>query len=381
MKILHIITAPAAGGAEMYIKDLAKSLLSQGHSVHIGFLGKAGDIGRSQDFERSFLTELADAGVKFFFIGSASRSFPWLGALRVRRYVKEENIDIYHAHLSYGIVFGSLIRIPRIYTHHNAKMRVSRSVFNILKIWIDELVAISSLCGRALSEFSGRDVTVIRNGIDLTKIIRKQVIVDRPAQLIRCVAVGGITKQKNYNLLVAAVERIPAGVRSRLLISIAGEGPQAETYELRKAVQKTGLGDLIELLGNVDDIPALLNQSDLFLMSSAWEGLPIALIEATSSGLPCIVSDVGGCREVIDTCKNGLVVGPDNAQALADAIECLVKTPARLTEYSDNALKYSSEFSIERACEGHLALYAKLLSNRLSLAVSHTKQDVPRLIA
>ena len=370
MKILHIITAPAAGGAEMYIKDLAKSLLSQGHSVHIGFLGKARDIGRSQGFERSFLTELADAGVKFFFIGSAARSLPWLGALRVRRYVLEENIDIYHAHLSYGIVFGSLIRISRIYTHHNAKMRVSRFVFNILKIWIDELVAISSLCGRALSEFSGRDVTVIRNGVDLTKIIRKQVIVDRPEQTICCVAVGAITKQKNYALLVSAVERIPVEVRSRLTVSIAGEGSRAERDKLQKAIEKAGLGRTIDLLGNVADIPALLNQSDLFLMSSAWEGLPIALIEAAATGLPCIVTDVGGCREVIDKCRNGLVVVPDSAQALADAIEGLVKTPARLTEYSDNALKYSPEFSIERACEGHLALYEKLLKKEVSTAIS-----------
>jgi glycosyltransferase involved in cell wall biosynthesis len=183
---------------------------------------------------------------------------------------------------------------------------------------------------------------------------------DGPESTIRCVAVGAITKQKNYNLLVSAVACIPASVRSRLTISIAGEGSQVETENLVKTIAEAGLDGSMELLGNVDDIPALLDRSHLFVMSSAWEGLPIALIEAASAGLPCIVTDVGGCREVIDTCSNGLVVAPGNVQALADAIESLVREPSKLTEYSDNALTHASEFSIERACEEHLALYEEV---------------------
>jgi glycosyltransferase involved in cell wall biosynthesis len=344
----------------MYVKDLAKRFLSQGHSVHIGFLGEASDTGRSIVFENAFLAELRSAGVNYFFVGHNSRKFPWMGAIRVRRYVRDENIDVYHAHLTYGIVFGALLDIPRIYTHHNAKMRVNRFIFKVLKRWVDQFVAISDLCGRLLAEYAGRNITVIRNGVDIGKISQKRVILDGPESTIRCVAVGAITKQKNYNLLVSAVARIPASVRSRLTISIAGEGSQVETENLVKTIAEAGLKGSIELLGNVDDIPALLDRSHLFAMSSAWEGLPIALIEAASAGLPCIVIDVGGCREVIDTCRNGLVVAPGNVQALADAIESLVREPSKLTEYSDNALTHASEFSIERACEEHLTLYEEV---------------------
>ena len=370
MKILHIISAPAAGGAEMYIKDLAKKLLSHGHSVHIGFLGKANDTGRSIDFERAFLAELEGAGVEYFFVGNNSRRFPWIGALRVRRYVLEQNIDIYHAHLTYGIFFGALVRIPRVYTHHNSKMRVNHHIFKILNRWIDQLVAISDLCGCLLAEYAGRSVTVIRNGVDIGKISQKHVIFDSPEPIIRCVAVGTIRKEKNYNLLVSAIERIPGEVRSRLTISIAGEGAQVEMDELSEEIGRAGLEGSIKLLGNVDDVPGLLSRSHLFLMSSASEGLPIALIEAALAGLPCIVTDVGGCREVIDTCRNGLVVAPGNAQALADAIDSLVRVPSKLSEYSDNALRYSAVFSIEQASEAHLALYAELLQKDISAAIS-----------
>jgi glycosyltransferase involved in cell wall biosynthesis len=72
---------------------------------------------------------------------------------------------------------------------------------------------------------------------------------------------------------------------------------------------------------------------------------------------------------VIDKCRNGLVVVPDSAQALADAIEGLIRAPHKFCEYSGNALKYASEFSIERACEGHLALYEKLHNEELSTAI------------
>jgi len=370
VKVLHFISAPAAGGAEMYIKDLATNLLSQGHSVHIGFLGKASDTGRSISFEKAFLAELRSAGVKYFFVGHNSRLFPWTGALRVRRYVLRENIDIYHSHLTYGIVFGALIRIPRVYTHHNAKMRVNRHFFKVLIRWIDRLVAISDVCGELLTEYAECSVTVIRNGVNIGKISQKAIVFDSSEPTIRCVAVGGITKQKNYNLLVSAIKCIPESVRSRFTIFIAGEGSQIETEELRRSIEKAGLQSTIELLGNVEDVPSLLNQSQLFVMSSAWEGLPISLIEAALAGLPCIVTDVGGCREVIDTCRNGLVVAPSDAQALADAIEDLVRMPSGLSEYSQNALTYSSAFSIEKASNAHLALYEELSQECISAATS-----------
>src|SRR5690606_23120808 len=100
-----------------------------------------------------------------------------------------------------------------------------------------------------------------------------------------------------------------------------------------------------------------LNDADIFLMSSAWEGLPIALTEATISGLPCIVTDVGGCIEIIENSKNGIVVSPNNPQALADAIYKLVSEPKLIEEYSKNAIQNSAHYSISKAAQLHVSLY------------------------
>ena len=112
MNILHILSAPAAGGAEIYVKDLAVELTKRGHCVHLGFLSEAKDIGRSVDFQKRYLDELTDAGIDHFIIGKSARHQPWIGATRVRNYVRDNKIEVYHAHLTYGIVFGALLKIP-----------------------------------------------------------------------------------------------------------------------------------------------------------------------------------------------------------------------------------------------------------------------------
>jgi glycosyltransferase involved in cell wall biosynthesis len=97
-------------------------------------------------------------------------------------------------------------------------------------------------------------------------------------------------------------------------------------------------------------------------MSSASEGLPIALIEAAASGLPCVVTDVGGCREIIESCQNGIVVEPNDPQKFADAIEAIINNAERYSEYSANALLHAQQFSIENAASSHISMYQRLLS-------------------
>lgn len=363
MKILHVISSPAAGGAEIYIKDLAKELVAQGHEVHIGFLECAEDIGRSADFEKEFLSELENAGVGYFFIGHIARTLPSIGASRVKKYVRRNKIEIYHSHLIYGVCFGVLLKIPRVYTHHNAIMRVSRPVFMFLGMAIDHLVGISIICSAALMSHSGRPVTTILNGVDRRKFSGNSLTARRPKLPVRCISVGRICEQKNLHLLVDAIALLAEHDRSSIVVEIAGEGSTADTDALRTYITKKEMDHTIRLLGNVGDIPGLMARSDLLLMSSAFEGLPIVLIEAAMSGLPCVVTDAGGCREVIETCQNGVVVELGNAKMLASAISGVVRDPTLLAQYSINALEKSSLFSIEKAAIAHLAAYEKMMTS------------------
>ena len=121
---MHIVNAPVAGGAEIYVKDLARSMVAAGHQVLMLFLNAARDVGRDEEFERQFLLELDDAGIEYAFIGHAARSRPYLGARRVQAVERSWDPDLIHAHLYYGALFATWTGVPLIYTHHSIRIRL-----------------------------------------------------------------------------------------------------------------------------------------------------------------------------------------------------------------------------------------------------------------
>lgn len=362
ISMLHIISAPAAGGAEVYVKDLSIEFATRGFDIHIGFVSHATDNGRSNEYEMNYLSELKSYGISYFFIGHECRNNPLKGSIKIFNYCRLNKIDIYHSHLKYGIIFGALLRIPRIYTHHNISPEVRLFTYKILNIFVDRYVGISNICSRALRNFTGQNIFTIFNGVNTDKItpyIRRH---DNYHEKIECIAIGRIQDQKNYQLLIEALKLLPPDVLKKFHVSIAGEGPQKNTQELKSKISESGLDNIVTLLGNRSDIPELLGKSHLFLMTSAWEGLPISLIEATISGLPFISTDVGGCSEVADACKNGIIVPPNDAYRFAKNLREISENNDILKNLSANAINHRFVFNIKGSADKHLNLYRMLLN-------------------
>lgn len=360
MNILHIISSPASGGAEVYVKDLAISLSSQGHNLHIAFLSNASDIGRSIVYEDDFLNDLKLSGINTYIIGNETRKKPWLGMLRIKQYISEHNIDICHTHLAFGILFTALSSVPVIYTHHSMEPRWGKFLYQIFNRLVDEYVGISNKCAQALQSYTMRNINTIPNAVSEERFIGyKRVRI--PNDIINIVMVGRITVQKDYMNMLRALNLLDEKLRAKLRVRVAGEGEINYKNQLLEYINKNNLNEVVEFVGVKTNIPKFLYEADIFLMSSAWEGLPIALTEAAVSGLPCIVTDVGGCIEIIENSKNGIVVSPKNPQALADAICKLISDPKLIEEYSKNAIKNSVQYSISKAAQLHLDLYSNML--------------------
>lgn len=360
MRVLHFISAPAAGGAEVYVKDLSKAFKELGHEVFVGFLEHGADVGRSTDFENKYLAELTQAGIKYFFVGHKARYRPWVGLWRVRRFIKKNRVDVYHSHLFYGLIFGAFSSVKNIYTHHNINPKAPLYLFHVFNLFVDRYIGISNNCSKSLGSYTGKDVLTIFNGVDKNRLTNQQKI-RSPSFMVKCLCVGSICPQKNYFLLVDAVSLLPDVLKFRMNIAVVGEGEESYTLSLKEYVCSKGLAAVFTFMGNRSDVPELMFQSDLFVMSSDFEGLPIALIEASMSGLACIVTNVGGCSEVISICKNGVLVNSNDAHAFSVELGKIIGSPSTIREYSSNALKYSDVFDIELSAASHVTEYEKCI--------------------
>ena len=363
IRTVHLISAASDGGADILVKDLVIASRRAGQEPLVLFASRAADLGLSVETEGAFLEELRREGVPYRFLRRGCRRNLPLGAMQVRRACREHRAQIYHSHLKIGILFGALLKIPRVHTHHSSIAKMPHWAYRMLNPLVEAHVSVSDACAESIRRFTGRPVVSIRSGVRPERIPAARRRPHRPSGEISCLAVGRLRPAKNYPLLVEAIARLSPEVRRKLRVSIAGEASPAAAAELISHIRSAGLGDVITLLGGRDDIPQLLGDADLFLMSSAWEGLPIALLEATMSGLPFIATDVGGCAEAAAVARNGIVVDPADADAFAAAVAALVSDREKLSNLSANALANRDAFNIEATVEGHNRLYRSLIGD------------------
>jgi glycosyltransferase involved in cell wall biosynthesis len=339
-------------------------MVRRGEEVVIAFLKNATEVGRSKAYEEIFLSELKAAGVKYFFIGPDAKRRPYRSIRRVRDAAAAFGIDIYHSHLAFGIWFGLGQSVPRFYTHHNIVMRLPRYPYRLLARLIDVQIGISARCAEALEKHSGRPVTLIYNGVNGKKFLAP--VRSLPVEgKINLITVGGIIPQKNYSLMLRAIALLPPELRRRVRLRIVGEGPNpADVAVIRALIEELDISDCVELLGNRSDIPELLRQAHVFLMSSSFEGLSIALLEAVSSGLPCVTTDVGGCAEVVEDGRNGLIVPTMAPADFAAAIERILDSGEAYSKLSRGAIERSRLFGLSSAVDGHLSAYRQALGEK-----------------
>lgn len=362
MNVLHILSAPAAGGAEIYVKDLINISREHGVNAKLLFISSAGSYGRCLNFENKFLKELDENQIEYFFLPDGSQRKLFAGLSTFNKIIKHTSPDIVHSHLLTGIVYSAfcLYKFKVVYTHHNTVLGINKYAFKLLMYFSDSFIGISEKCKSYLSKYTPKtkDVTAIFNAIDPNRIQPKDKYLIK--EEVGLLAVGRIQEQKNYPLMIQALAKAKKSTEVPFKLSIAGEGDLLIKNELLDLIEKLDLSENVVLLGNRSDIPLLMNQSCLFLMSSSWEGLPIALIEAVSSGLPAIVTNVGGCNEIIEEVGGGKLVNPNSIDEYAQALVHLLNNPYLRENYSQQCLINSTKFNIVNALLDHKKVYEKV---------------------
>jgi glycosyltransferase involved in cell wall biosynthesis len=209
-------------------------------------------------------------------------------------------------------------------------------------------------------DFAFTDVLLIPNGVDTSRFspLSEDTPGHQRSQTVVCIA--RLYYQKGLDMLLQSWylvhKELPA---ARLLV--AGSGPlQAQLTSMAEALS---LGESVEFLGARSDVAAVLQSGSIAALPSRWEGMPNAILEAMACGLPCVATRVSGSEDIIEHEVNGLLVEPEDYQAMAQALLALLRDPARCAAYGKAAREtIERDYELEHITDRYLELYRRMIS-------------------
>jgi len=374
IRVFHLITGLEVGGAERTLLQVLPRLGGERFEHSVYSLTSTGPVGRT----------LRDMGIPVRALGFRASRAP-LGALRLLRALRRERPDILHAHMTHANIAARLssrlVRVPIVIcSERNSGAWKSRRLVRFERAiagWADWYTAVSQSVADFLVEQQNVPhdrVSVIRNGVRLVPplsaeqraAVRRGLAVREGERLI--LSVGRVVPQKGYEHLIRAIPHVLKHEPSArfYVVGDVSRRKYADYHALlSELAAELNVSDRLEFLGVRDDVPILLGSADLFVMSSLWEGLPNALLEAMSAGVPAVTTDVDGAGEVGRMTTSAMLVPPRDPTALAQAILRLLGGPeeARRRAEAGRAL-VRTKFMWEATAEAIRNLYEKLLRAR-----------------
>jgi glycosyltransferase involved in cell wall biosynthesis len=284
-------------------------------------------------------------------ITAGARGLADLGRLRSRLagVADRHRVDVIQTHLLRSLDFVAMtLRRPGrravFWTVHNAmlelrpdqlpsgdrllgpKRTAHRWLYRAGARLVDGFIAVSTDVASAVRETYGpprNRLAVIPNGVDIDRYrgevdrgaVRRRVGITADAPTI--IVVAKLMEQKGHAVLLDALPAIRAQVPD-VKVLFVGEGELRADLEER--IRSSGLDGVVRTLGDRADVADLLAASEMFVLPSRWEGLPMALLEAMAAGRPVVASAVSGTREVVEDGVSGLLVPPGDPAALARAV-------------------------------------------------------------
>jgi len=191
---------------------------------------------------------------------------------------------------------------------------------------------------------------------------RSQHAVPQDALVYTCVA--GLRPIKNHRLLLQAFAEAVQRLPDALLLLVGPPDRLNPSYaeSLKALAQELGLGQRVRFLGSRADVPDILRASDVFVLSSDYEGNPLSVLEAMAAGLPVVSTAVGGVPELVQDGATGLLVTAGDAHALAEAIVQMGRDPMRRAVMGDAARQTALQrFDVRVMSRAYAALYQQLL--------------------
>lgn len=364
MKILMLTTHFNCGGIASYILNLSKGLNGSGNNVYVASSG--GDS----------LGKLEGLHIPHFTIPIRTKCevSPKVlaAALKLAKYVKDNQIDVIHSHTRVTQVLGCLLSrftgLPHVATCHGFfKSRLFRRVFSC---WGTRVIAISEAVKEHLTGDLGvtqEKIRVVYNGVDVkafSDVNNTQASGAKDRFGLKDGPVIGIIARlsdvKGHMYLIEAMPQVLSELPEAQLF-IVGEG--RERGRLDKIISKLGLKEKTVIMPSVANTSEVLAAMDMFVMPSLQEGLGLALMEAMAAGLPIAASNIGGIPALIKNAETGLLVEPKDTAGLARAIIFLLKNRDKAYLMAHKARDFVREnFPLEKMARETENVYKECVS-------------------
>lgn len=366
------LTPLASGGIETHLLQIFHGL---GKEIDFSVLGVLGE---------PFFSLVGDLGVKCVPLPPASKADPF-AILRLRMEFRTRGIELVHTHDTRGGLLGRLAAraagIPAVHTVHTPSFFLPCSPLavgayrlaerELIRRASDKVIFVSKtirqiyLDGRLVGDDKAR---LVPNGLEAEWFAPIQHII-RDGGDIRFLYVGRMAREKGIGNLAEAfgitAQRVPT---ARLLV--AGEGPEKE--ELIRAAQRDGWRNRLDLLGLLmrGRIRETMRTADVFVLPSEFESFSYTLLEAMASGLPCIATDVGGNRDLIEPDRTGLLIPRADPRQLAGAMIRLAGNPPMRIDFGRDGAVRAREYTLERMIDGTRSVYQEVLARNRSKGIS-----------
>lgn len=365
--ILHTIETGGPGGAETVLLQLA-TRLDPARFRSIVLISQEGWL-HEQLRARGVVTTLVDW-----------RSWYDLKLPRaMSALIRQEKVDLIHSHLPdqnfYSCVVGAVTGCRTIVTYHGpielVRQRSRRRTLKlrVVRRYAAAVVVVCDYVERVLKEASFPAAKLVRiyNGIDPIRFavpakgsVRKSLGYGGEIKLVGMVA--NIRETKGYEYYIRAARTVADAIPQARFLAV-GDIDEKFGRSLRQLVEQLGLSDRFLFLGFREDIPAVLSELDVFLLSSTSEGFPLVVLEAMAAGKPVVVTRCGGPEEMVEDGHDGFLVPPADPESLAAKISDLLLNSELSATFGQRARdKVARQFSLEGMVRQYEALYERCMT-------------------
>ncbi len=354
IKIIHIISSLNIGGAEALLFDLVENMNRDKFDIKILCFFKQG----------GFVNKFVNSDINITFLEEERKSYIKLFP-KIINFLKEEKPDVVHTHLFgadfFGVFAAKFAKIKNIVsTEHNLNKGEGylKNICKFISIrFVKKIISISNAVKVYINKHYfvfGKKIRVINNFVEIDKWKCDYNVLCN--NKIKIAVVGRLVEQKGHSILINALSKVDFDFE----LLIIGDGEKRE--ELESLVLDLKLKDKVVFVGSCKNVLELINDVDIVVQPSLWEGFGITVVEALAASKFVIASKVDGILDIIEDRKNGLFFDAGNVFDLVGRLNWTNKNRIEAINISKNARESVLKFDVKNVVFDYEMIYEEIIN-------------------